>query len=332
MYRFYVGDIKFLSVTDTYLIRLKNILLFLPVSLFYAYLGLYFLLPRYILTEKYFKLVGTVLLISVGFIVLSYWISTHLDIKLGFDLPLERAEIIRQVDFIYTNGFVLPFVVSGFAVGIKMSKNFYLQQKRNEELAKQKIDAEVQLLKSQVHPRFLFHSLNSIYNDMLDGARQSPEMLLKLSELLSYILYESNKAVPLDKELLLLKNYIDLEKAGWGQNLTVNIKDDINSIEQSIDPLLLLPMAEYIFIHADKNKRQPMHLTLNAQVKQQVFYFIIEGESTFEKTFLKEDVQLLQVQKRLKAQYPNGYEFNLSSTENKIIISLSLQLKNEHLN
>lgn len=98
MYRFYVGDIKVLSVADTYLIRLKNIFLFLPVSLFYVYLGLYFLLPRYIITGKYFQLVTIVLLTSAGFIELSYSISTHFDIKLGFDQPLERAEIIRQID------------------------------------------------------------------------------------------------------------------------------------------------------------------------------------------------------------------------------------------
>lgn len=213
-----------------------------------------------------------------------------------------------------------------------MSKNFHLQQKKNELLAKQKIDAEVQLLKSQVHPRFLFHSLNSIYNDMIAGAKQSPEMLLKLSELLSYILYESDRAVPLDKELQLLKDYIDLEKAGWGQNLIINIENGIGSTEQSIEPLLLLPMAEYIFIRAHKNKNQPMHLRLNMQVQQQLFYFIIEGESKFEKSFLNQDVQLLQIQKRLQAQYPNGHQFDLNNSENKIIIKLSLQLKEEHLN
>jgi LytS/YehU family sensor histidine kinase len=167
---------------------------------------------------------------------------------------------------------------------------------------------------------------------MLNGAKQSPEMLLKLSELLSYILYESDKAMPLEKELQLLNNYIDLEKAGWGKNLIVNIRNDINADGQMIEPLLLLPMAEYIFIHADKNKKQSMLLTLSMQVKQQVFYFSIEGASAFEKKFLQEDAQLLQAQKRLQAQYPNSYKFNLTGSENSIIISLSLQLKKQHLN
>ncbi|MBV9962541.1 MAG: histidine kinase [Parafilimonas sp.] len=304
----------------------------MPVSFFYTYSAIYFLLPRYILTGKYLQLVLILILISAVFIAISYLISISFDIKLAYDQPIERAEFIRRLDFIYTNGFVLPFVVSGFAAGIKMGKNFYLQQKRNEQLAKQKIEAEVQLLKSQVHPRFLFHSLNSIYNDMLNGAKQSPEMLLKLSELLSYILYESDKAMSLEKELLLLKNYIALEKAGWGKNLIVHISDNIKTEEQSIEPLLLLPLAEYIFIHADKNRNNELLLTLNMQLIQQQFYFTIEGKSSFEKNFFSDGAQLLQVQKRLQAQYPNKHEFNLTSDENSIFISLSLQLKNKHLN
>lgn len=323
---------KNLSVAETYFIRLENIFLFLPVSFFYAYFAIYFLLPRYILSGKYFILIIIVLAISIAFIMLSYWMTTLLDIKLGFDLPIERAEIIRRIDFIYTNGFVLPFVVSGFAVGIKMSKNFYLQQMQNEQLAKQKIEAEVQLLKGQVHPRFLFHSLNSIYNDMLNGAKQSPEMLLKLSELLSYILYESDKVMALEKELELLKNYINLEKAGWGKNLQVTINDAMNINGQLIEPLLLLPLAEYIFIHADKNKKNKMLLVLNIQLNQQQFEFSMQGDSVFQKNLSNNATQLLQVQKRLQAQYPNQHEFNITSSENSIAIFLSLQLTSQHFN
>ncbi|MEP7317985.1 MAG: hypothetical protein ABI921_04575, partial [Panacibacter sp.] len=95
-------------------------------------------------------------------LLFSYWLSTLFDIRLAFDLPLERATVIRQMDFTVSNGLVYPLTVSGFAIGIKMAKSFYTQQKENERLAKQKINAEVQLLKSQVHPRFLFNSLNCI--------------------------------------------------------------------------------------------------------------------------------------------------------------------------
>jgi len=244
-------------------------------------------------------------------------------------LPFQRNNTVRRIDFTFQNGFVLPLTITGFAVGIKMSKNFYLQLKHNEQLAKQKIEAEVQLLKSQIHPRFLFHSLNSIYNDMLNGAKHSPEMLLKLSELLSYILYESDKIMTLEKELLLLQNYISLEQISWRKNLTVQINKTIETSGLYIEPLLLLPLAEYIFMYADKNKKQKLFLNIYIQVKQQSFQFDIESSSKFEVNNLKENIQLLQVQKRLHTQYADRHKFNITHREDNIAISLLLELKNE---
>src|SRR5688572_8589661 len=220
--RYYVFDLKYLTYASTYWIRLQNLSLFLPVSVFYAYFGIHVLLPRYILKRRYAQLLLILVFLSGALIVISYWISTVVDIRLAFDLPLSRSTLVRQVDFIANNGFVYPLTVSTFAIGIKMAKNFYLEQKQNELLAKQKISAEVQLSKSQVHPRFLFHSLKSIYHKMQNGSEQSPGMLLKLSDLLSYILYESDdKQVSLEKELNLMKNYFELEKENWGGGLRI---------------------------------------------------------------------------------------------------------------
>ncbi len=101
-----------------------------------------------------------------------------------------------------------------------------------------KTTAEVLLLKSQIHPRFLFHSLNSIYDDMRNGSERSPGMLLNLSDLLSYILYESDeKLVPLEKELTLLQKYIDLEKVNWSDRLVINMETGVEEREKLIAPL-----------------------------------------------------------------------------------------------
>ena len=326
IYRFYVVDIKYLSIEDTYIIRLQGILFFLPASFFYAYFAIYFLLPRYILTGRYLLFFFIMLLVSIGFITMSYWLSILFDIRLSWDLPFQRDNIVRRIDFTVQNGFVLPLAISGFAVSIKMGKNFYLQQKKNVQLSKQKIDAEVQLIKSRVHPRFLFHSLNSIYNDMLNGSEKSPNMLLKLSELMSYILYESDKPVTLQKEVMLLKSYVELEKIGWGKKLIIEINEDIVNTEIIIEPLLLLPLAEYIFIYADKNKQQ-LFLRLHMEVNEHIFYFLIEAKSNFEKNNFEEDIQLLQVQKRLQAQYAGKHKLDLSRKENNISLSLHLNLK-----
>ena len=240
--------------------------------------------------------------------------------------------MVRQMDFTFSNGLVYPLTVSVFAIGIKMGKNFFLQQKQHELLARQKITAEVQLLKSNVHPRFLFHSLNSIYNKMYSGSEQSPAMLLKLSDLLSYILYESDdKLVPLEKELNLLNNYVDLEKENWGKKLTVNIGNEIVTEGRYIAPLLLLPLAEYVFEMAEKDQQQDVSFTINMLMKEQHFWFILSMNGYRDNTdkSLQHNMQLEQVQKRLNILYPGKHLFKLEFLQQAITISLSLLLDND---
>lgn len=326
VFRYYVYDLKYLTLKSTYTIRLQNGLLFFPVSLFYAYFAIYYLLPKYILKGRYVSLIAIVLLFTSLLISISYWISTIFDIRLAWDMPLSRASLVRQIDFTVNNGLVFPLTVSGFAIAIKMGKNFYLQQLANEQLAKHKIETQVQLVKSRVHPRFLFHSLNSIYKDMLNGSKQSPEMLLKLSDLLSYILYESDAITPLEKEIALLKSYIDLEKISRANKLTVEIQDETETAGKFIEPLLLLPLAEYIF-STSTDLDDAALLQLNIQTKETVFYFSIAYHSNNINSDIRENIQLAQVEKRLKAQYHGRYDFKLIKDGSCVSLFLSLELE-----
>jgi LytS/YehU family sensor histidine kinase len=247
-------------------------------------------------------------------------------------MPLNRTAIVRQTDFTVNNGVVYPLTASVFAIGIKMAKNFYLQQKQYELLSKQKIAAEVQLLKSQVHPRFLFRSLNSIYHHMLKGSVHSPEMLLKLSDLLSYILYESDTGlVPLEKELILLRNYIDLEKSNWGDKLSVQEKENIRGSDKMVAPLLLLPLAEYIFEIADGYRQQQLLLISQISVIENTFLLSLGIVGNVEESLdpLKENIQLQQVQKRLQALYNGKHDFKIAADEGGVAVSLSIELQDE---
>jgi LytS/YehU family sensor histidine kinase len=260
---------------------------------------------------------------------LSYYVSTIVNIRLAWDIPLQRATIIRQMDFTVNNGLVNPLMVSAFAIVIKMSKNFYLQQKQNELLAKQKIAAEVKLLKSQVHPTFLFHSLNSIYNNMHNGSERSPAMLLKLSDLLSYILYESDeRLVPLQKELNLLQNYIELEKEHWGSRLTVCMGNEVETGDLLIAPLILLPLAEHVCERAMDDGEQ-LSLTLNMILKENHFWFMISliGFTGHAGQFPEGHIQLEQVQKRLNALYAGKHSLRLDQHHEAITVSLSVFLE-----
>ncbi|MEP6746641.1 MAG: histidine kinase [Bacteroidota bacterium] len=329
-FRFYVYNLKFLGQASIYLTRLEDLLFVLPVSLFIAYFSIYFLLPRYLLKGKYVQLLGIVLLLAVMLVFISYLASIWFNVKLAWDLPASRADIVRQIDFTFNNGIVYPLAVSAFAIGIKMAKNFYVQQKQNTVLAIQKINAGVQMLKSQVHARFLFHSLKSIHEDLIAGTGKSPEMLLRLSELLSYILYESDKMMPLEKELSLLDNYIGLEKISWGDQLVITSSSHVDAKGQLIEPLLLLPLAEYVFDSIDRHRLQQIFLQLATHTDNLLFYFNINvrGICAKEPDYFNTSPHLLQVRKRLETQYAGKHRLNISNLEDGISISLVLETGN----
>jgi hypothetical protein len=331
LFRYYLYDLKYLFDARTYFIRLKNMLLFLPVSVFYAYFAMYFLLPRFILKGRYIRLFSVLFIMSVLLLLSSYLISNQFNIRLAWDLPLERQTVVRQLDFTVSNGLVYPLTVSTFAIGIKMAKGWYLKQKENEQLLEQKIKKEIQLLKSQIHPRFIFHSLNAVYNDTLAGFEKSPSMLLKLSDLLSYLLYESSEeAVPLEKELTMTEDYLGLEKLCYGEALKLSVYKTADPKDKLISPLLLLPVLECVFEQDIIGKNQHLILELYIRMQENDFYFtlIMQSEAALKKECFYNNERLLQVQKRLEALYAGKHEFKIFAEENRLIISLTIVLKN----
>jgi sensor histidine kinase YesM len=330
LFRYYLYDLKYLFDVRTYIIRLQNMLLFLPVSIFYAYFSLYFLLPRFILKGKYAQLFAILFIMSVVLLVLSYLISNQFNIQFAWDLPFKRQPEVRQMDFTVSNGLVYPLTVSTFAIGIKMAKGWYLKQKENEQLLEQKIKKEIQLLKSQIHPRFIFHSLNAVYNDTLEGFEKSPAMLLKLSDLLSYLLYESSEeVVPLEKELAMTEDYLGLEKLCFGDALRLSIHKSVDPKEKLIAPLLLLPILECVFEQDIVKKNQPLDLDLYIRMQENDFYFTLtmQSDPPINQNLFQHNERLYQVQKRLNALYAGKHEFKIFSEETRLTIALTVLLK-----
>ena len=121
------------------------------------------------------------------------------------------------------------YAVVFLAASIKLLKHWYTMQKKNQQLAKEKLEAELNMLKAQVHPHFLFNTLNNLYALTLKKSEKSPEVVLKLSEILDFMLYHSNKDfVELEREIKLVNNYIDLEKLRYGDRLEIDF--DIEAI------------------------------------------------------------------------------------------------------
>ena len=161
---------------------------------------------------------------------------------------------------------VMHPLICGLFISLKTLKNWYQKQLENETLTKEKANAELQLLKAQIHPHFLFNTLNNIYSFTLTDLLLRQSLFRKLSDMLNYMITDCNRvSVPLEKEIQLLKDYIGLEKVRYGDRLDIqmHINGDYNN--KMIAPLLMIPFVENCFKHGASVMRgkQWMHLIIN---------------------------------------------------------------------
>ncbi|HEU5164504.1 MAG TPA: histidine kinase [Chitinophagaceae bacterium] len=218
--------------------------------------------------------------------------------------------------------------VATAAAIIKYLKYWWMKQKEGQRLAKEKINAELQLLKAQVHPDFLFKTLNNIYTHALSSSPRTSGMLLKLSDLLSYMLYEcDNPLVPLEKEIAMMKEYMQLEKIRHNDEpeMEVNIKGDLSG--QMIAPFLLLPFIENSFKHCAQMTEQ---FWINMDIKIEGNHFTMKltngiPEQAGDQSLMPAN-GLANVQKRLTLLYPGNHELKMTMEQEMYIVLLSIRL------
>ncbi len=280
--------------------------LLLPVSIVTTYFFTRYLITRYLIPKHYFR-----------FTLYSFYtviFSVYLEIMLMFFVFIYIADLnMHLASFdasIFLTTMYLP-VVGGIA--IKLYTTFQHSEKRNLQLLQQKAEAELKFLKSQIHPHFLFNTLNNLYAQTLEKSDQAPETVLQLSELLSYILYEGNQdRVLLGRELEQLKNYLELEKLRYQErvNITLDIQDGIAELE--VIPLLFLPLLENAFKHGVKPDPRKSEIRLTVTEKDEKLHIAclntIPEHSSPQQTG---GIGLENLEQRLKLSY--GQHYNLSA-------------------
>jgi sensor histidine kinase YesM len=229
-------------------------------------------------------------------------------------------------------------VIAGFAVMIKLMKRWWLKQKETEQLFHEKTKAELQLLKAQVHPHFLFNTLNNIYYFTLSGSRKAPEMISKLSGLLHYILNECNQPlIPLQKEINIIRDYMALEKIRYGEQMDMSIEiQDKGSPPLHGDagrgliaPLLLIPFVENSFKHGTSKMLAHPWVKLQIIIENCTLHFSVTNSrlQEAEPQVKKGNIGLKNVKKRLELLYPGTYELNIISEPESFFVFLKIQLQ-----
>jgi two-component system, LytTR family, sensor kinase len=219
-------------------------------------------------------------------------------------------------------------LVAGLGSMIYLIRKWMEQQRVNESLMREKMTAELALLRSQVQPHFIFNTLNNIYMLSLKNSPLTSDMIYRLSALLSYMLYDSKRSlIEVEKEIDYVKNYINLEKIRYGERLDVQLTLVNNVRGVQIPPLLFLPLVENAFKHGVSNAVEESWIHIDISLKKRVLIFKIENSLSLEK--LKPNgfgngLGLDNLRKRLDILYPDNYELKILKDEDSHLAILKL--------
>lgn len=312
------------------LVLLKSFLL-VSFHILFCYTIIYFLLPAFQLKKNYWVLIAGIVLIGSLMIPVGYFLYdiVYPFIDKLFELHITKPDkhiIWRGIDA----GLINAIKVSLLAVAITLLKRWWVRQKEKEQLEKEKISAEVQLLKAQIHPAFLFSTLNNITSEARLASPKAPEMLIKLSDLLSYMLYECDAPkVKLEREIMMLREYIALEKIRQGERLelTFQVNGDLNG--QLISPLILLPFIDNSFSYCNHELAEHVWVNLDITIESNNLSLkIINGiPAGIDEDASINSESMINIQKRLNLLYPGRHELKINAEQELLMIHLNLKLE-----
>ena len=302
----------------------------------FTYFIIYFTLPGYLSGKKNKPLTTVITLLFIA----GYLFYQYTSLYLNYENAVKRGDRSYMPDTSYilavmgkTVSFTLP-MFTGLAVAIKLLKRWWLKQKETEVLAREKARAELQLLKAQIHPHFLFNTLNNIYYFTLSASSRAPEMIKRLSDMLSYILNECDRpTVPLEKEIKLIQDYMALEKIRYGDPMDMTIDIKGNPQNKMVAPLLLIPFIENSFKHGASKMLLHPYIKVNISIEENNLLFLLSNNKP-EITvppIKSGSIGLKNVKKRLQLLYPDRHELNIVNEPDSFIVFLKIHLLDTNL-
>ncbi len=305
----------------------QTTLIFLPYNLTLVYVAMYWVLPP--IFENQHRPFAYRLLIYLG----SGWVFTYL--YRGYVVvPFRTGQVAAfnpsfHLTFIL-GAWITGLVIVGVAVGIKLFRFWYRRNQTNQQLIRQTLSVELQILRAQIHPHFLFNTLNNLYSLTLKQSPQAPDMILKLEKLLHYMIHECNvPVVTLEKEIEFIRNYIQLEKLRYGSRLTVSVNIRGENGTTFIAPLLLIPFVENAFKHGSAKQIGSVYINLALTITDNRLRLRLENscnEQPFPTANENKGLGLVNVRQRLALAYPNAHELTMMHETDRFIVEFSLDL------
>lgn len=329
-----LGAVPLTSIKDKILFQLVRALNRLLPQILFCYATVYFLVPLFIPKRKYLQfffwfLILFMLLVAVTFL----WFNGNGGFtNVLFGIPRFSPFIVRFFSFYSNINFTGPIPACCLMLAMKYYKDWDKKQKEGEVLAMENIQSELQLLKAQIHPHFLFNTLNNIYSFTLTGSPQAAGLVDKLSGMIDYITIEGERSlVTLEKEIQLINDYIGLEKVRYGERLDIQVEINGAAKNKLIAPLLMIPFVENCFKHGASVMRGRQWIKLSINIKVDELDFMLSNSKPSQAIFTKnkKGIGLLNVQKRLELIYPQKHILKIESASDTYTVHMQVTLQ-EH--
>lgn len=302
------------------------------------YMNYFLLVPKLFLNKK----IILYLMAVTALIILLFYLEGYFSRFFFTRSPIEKEieELFRKFNeehhlsgppfrqFHLYNFFFTSILISGFALGLRVSEKFAQQEKKQEELAKVNLKNELAFLKNQVSPHFFFNTLNNIYSLVEINSADAQKAILQLSQLMRYLLYDSDQIkVSLRKELEFMKSYIDLMKLRLSNKVDLQISFPELNIDFQIPPLLFIPFIENAFKHG-VSYREACFIHISFEFLEGDLLFnctnsIIENGNKDDRLF--PGIGLENVRKRLELLFPEQFDLKLDQFDRVYEVNLRIK-------
>jgi hypothetical protein len=263
------------------------------------------------------KLLPRVLLAVAVMASILTWVNLYIE-KLTFP---QFVQDITQLLLIRTLGswlellFIYTFIY-----------HLYIYYRRSLTAEKARADAELNILRSQIHPHFYFNTLHNLYGLALEKSPRTEEAILRLSDIMEYVIYDCRSdKVTLEKEIRFIQSYIQLEKLRHGDDLQMQVEVDISHPDRLIAPLLLIPFVENAFKHGAEKLERDAYISIRVQLSENDLYFEVINRAP-PGGDVPQGTGLANVKKRLQYLYPGSHELATGWSEGRYIVKLSVRL------
>ncbi|MCF8303271.1 MAG: histidine kinase [Bacteroidales bacterium] len=262
-------------------------------------------------------------------VVMFFYIQLLLTLLLVVKLLNTGSRLFPEmidVVMLFFNMFFVVFI----AIAIKFYKRWNEKNFREQQVQKEKVEAELQMLKTQINPHFLFNTLNSIYVLAMKKSEQTANIVMKLSDILDYILYKIDAPrIDISSEIRIIENYIELERIRFTDRVNLNFTSHFKSKNLQIPPMLIIPLVENAFKHGLSKSIDKSFINITIEESDQMLHIAVSNSKSH--NTMKSEVGgigLLNVKKRLDLLFNDSYKLDISEKNKRFDVNLSIPVIN----